>query len=158
MFSGTVKDNLRWGKEDATLDEMIKAAQQAQIHDTIMRLPKQYDTLLGQRGVNLSGGQKQRLTIARALIRQPRILMLDDSTSALDVKTEARLLGALKENQCTILMITQKITAAMAADSIILLDEGRLLMHGTHEHLLKHSPLYKRIYHSQYGEGEREHA
>lgn len=98
LFSGTVRDNIRWGKQDATDDEVIEAAQRAQIHETIMKLPRQYDTMLGQKGINLSGGQKQRLSIARALIRKPKLLLLDDGTSALDVKTEARLLEALGAN------------------------------------------------------------
>lgn len=151
LFTGTVADNIRWGKEDATQEEIVHAAKLAQIHDTIMKLPQQYETVVGQKGVNLSGGQKQRLTIARALVRMPVILLLDDSTSALDVQTEARLLTALKQMQCTTFLITQKISTTIGADTILLLDDGRLLAQGTHEQLLRNSDLYRRIYESQFG-------
>lgn len=151
LFTGTVKENLLWGKEDATMEEIVEAAKAAQIHDTIDKLPLKYDTRLGQQGVNLSGGQKQRLSIARALIRRPRILLFDDSTSALDAKTEARLLAALRRYPCTILMITQKISTAMGADRILILEDGRLLAQGDHETLLHRSPLYRRIIESQSG-------
>ncbi|GGF92825.1 ABC transporter ATP-binding protein [Paenibacillus abyssi] len=153
LFTGTVRENIRWGNERASEDEMIEAARRAQIHETIMKLPKQYDTVIGQKGVNLSGGQKQRLSVARALIRKPNLLLLDDSTSALDAKTEANLLAALKEHQCTTLIITQKISTAMEADKIILLEEGRVLAEGGHEQLLHSSPLYRQIVQSQLGEG-----
>ncbi|ADU29012.1 ABC transporter ATP-binding protein [Evansella cellulosilytica] len=152
LFSGTIKDNLAWGKEDATLDEMIEATKHAQIYETIESLPNQFNTILGQRGVNLSGGQKQRLSIARALIRKPKILLLDDSTSALDVKTEKKLLDALEHYECTTLLITQKISTSMNADMILLLEDGELLATGTHEELLATSELYKKIYVSQFGE------
>lgn len=108
LFSGTIKNNVAWGKEDASMEEIMTAAMHAQVHETVMKLPKQYETQLGQKGVNLSGGQKQRLSIARALVRRPKILLLDDSTSALDLKTESKLLAALKEYTCTTLIITQK--------------------------------------------------
>ncbi len=152
LFTGTVKENIAWGKEDATMEDIVEAAKRAQIHDTILKLPKQYDTVLGQRGINLSGGQKQRLSIARALVRKPLILLLDDSTSALDAKTEALLLNALKLYRCTTFMITQKISAAMSADTILLLEDGKLLAKGNHAELLNHSALYQRIYQSQFGE------
>lgn len=151
LFTGSVEENIRWGKEDATLDEIIEAAKLAQIHDTIMKLPEQYDTIVGQKGVNLSGGQKQRLTIARALVRKPVILLLDDSTSALDVQTESALLQALKHIKCTTFLITQKISSTLSADSILLLDEGQLLAQGKHEQLIQGSPLYQKIYESQFG-------
>src|SRR5699024_4239117 len=115
LFSGTVEENLKWGKEEATFEEMKQCAIDAQIHDTIMKLPNQYQTRIGQKGINLSGGQKQRLSIARALIRKPKILMLDDSTSALDLKTESKLLRALNRYECTIFIITQKISTAIKA-------------------------------------------
>jgi ATP-binding cassette subfamily B protein len=153
LFTGSVKDNIAWGREDATLEEIKEAAQRAQIHETIEKLPNGYDTQLGQRGVNLSGGQKQRLSIARALIRRPSILILDDSTSALDVATEARLLNALEELSCTTFIITQKISSTTSADLILLLDDGRLIGQGKHEDLMDSSQLYRRIYESQYGEG-----
>ncbi|MET3938187.1 ATP-binding cassette subfamily B multidrug efflux pump [Paenibacillus sp. PvP094] len=153
LFTGSVRDNIAWGRENATLEEIKEAAKRAQIHDTIEKLPNGYDTQLGQRGVNLSGGQKQRLSIARALIRRPSILILDDSTSALDVATEARLLDALEELSCTTFIITQKISSTTSADLILLLDDGRLIGQGKHEDLMDSSELYRRIYGSQYGEG-----
>jgi len=157
LFSGTVRDNLLWGKDDATREEIVEAARAAQIHETIMRLPNQYETMIGQKGINLSGGQKQRLSVARALVRKPRVLLLDDSTSALDAKTEAALLAALKAYRCTILLVTQKISAAMQADVILILEDGRLHAMGTHEELLRTSPLYARIIRSQYGEEAAHH-
>lgn len=158
LFTGSVKENISWGKEDATMVEITAAAVNAQIHETIMKLPRQYDTRVGQKGVNLSGGQKQRLSIARALVRMPKILLLDDSTSALDMKTEAKLLGALKEYTCTTLIITQKISTAIEADRILLLEDGKLLAEGDHDSLLKTSGLYKRIFQSQSGEENRNYA
>ncbi|WP_420976855.1 ABC transporter ATP-binding protein [Bacillus vallismortis] len=151
LFSGTIKENIAWGKENASLDEIMEAAKHAQIHETIMKLPNGYDTVLGQRGVNLSGGQKQRISIARALIRKPVILLLDDSTSALDLQTEAKLLEAVSTYECTTLIITQKMTTAMKADQILLLEDGELIEKGTHSELLSESHLYKRIYESQFG-------
>ncbi|WP_141502279.1 ABC transporter ATP-binding protein [Paenibacillus luteus] len=151
LFTGTVQENIRWGKENATFEEVVEAAKLAQIHDTVMKLPEQYDTIVGQKGVNLSGGQKQRLTIARALVRKPVILLLDDSTSALDVQTEAALLEALKQMNCTTFLVTQKISSTISADSILLLDEGELLAQGKHERLIRESSLYQKIYESQFG-------
>ncbi|MFC7373534.1 ABC transporter ATP-binding protein [Fictibacillus iocasae] len=152
LFTGAVKDNIKWGKENASMDEIITAAKDAQIHETVMKLPDQYDTKVGQKGVNLSGGQKQRLSIARALVRKPRILLLDDSTSALDLATEARLLEALEAYQCTTFIITQKISTAMRADRILLLEDGQMTAVGTHEELLDSSVLYQQIVTSQNGE------
>ncbi|MNU79728.1 putative ABC transporter ATP-binding protein [compost metagenome] len=153
LFTGSVRDNIAWGREDASSGQIETAARQAQIHETIERLPEGYGTRLGQRGVNLSGGQKQRLSIARALVRQPSILILDDSTSALDVATEAALLDALKILSCTTFLITQKISSTRSSDLILLLDEGRLAASGKHEDLMQTSSLYRQIYESQYGEG-----
>ncbi|MGG1879697.1 ABC transporter ATP-binding protein [Paenibacillus cisolokensis] len=158
LFSGTIRENIAWGREDAPLEEIQEAARRAQIHDTIAQLPNGYDTIIGQRGVNLSGGQKQRLSIARALVRRPAILILDDSTSALDVSTEAKLLDALKDLSCTTFLITQKISSTTSADLILLLDDGRLIGKGDHASLMDSSPLYRRIYESQYGEEEVRHA
>lgn len=152
LFTGSIRDNIAWGLEDASLAQIKEAARMAQIHDTIVHLPNGYDTMLGQRGVNLSGGQKQRLSIARALVRNPKILILDDSTSALDVGTEAELIVALKSLSCTTFLITQKISSTTSADLILLLDEGRLIERGKHEDLMASSSLYRRIYESQYGE------
>lgn len=151
LFSGPIIDNISWGKENATQEQIIKAAQDAQIHETIMELPNQYQTEIGQKGVNLSGGQKQRISIARALIRKPKILMLDDSTSALDLATEAKLLDAIQDDLNTLFIITQKVSTAMNADRILLLDEGKMLHIGTHEELLIKSELYRKIVESQFG-------
>ncbi|MBN3553186.1 ABC transporter ATP-binding protein [Fictibacillus nanhaiensis] len=157
LFTGSITENIGWGKEDATSDEIISAAVDAQIHETVEKLPNQYDTRVGQRGVNLSGGQKQRLSIARALVRKPKILMLDDSTSALDLKTEGKLLKALRTYSCTTFIITQKISTAMEADHILLLDDGTVEAWGTHEELLNTSPLYVKIVQSQFGEEDFQH-
>ncbi|WP_100403631.1 ABC transporter ATP-binding protein [Bacillus sp. FJAT-42315] len=155
LFTGTIRENIAWGKEDATIDEMIDAAKKAQIYETIADLPNGFDTVIGQKGVNLSGGQKQRLSVARALIRKPLILLLDDSTSALDLKTEANMLAALKQETCTTLIITQKISTAQQANQIILLEDGRVLAIGTHEELMKMNGLYQQLIASQSGEEER---
>lgn len=155
LFSGTVSENISWGNEHATEEQIAAAAKAAQLHETIMRLPDGYGTMLGQRGVNLSGGQKQRLSIARALVREPKILILDDSTSALDLKTEALLLQELEVMSCTTFLITQKISSTVSADLILLLEDGRLTAAGRHEQLMADSELYRRIYESQYGEEAR---
>ncbi|NGZ75103.1 ABC transporter ATP-binding protein [Saccharibacillus alkalitolerans] len=158
LFTGSIRENIAWGREDASIEEIVQAAKIAQIHETIEKLPNGYDTQLGQRGVNLSGGQKQRLSIARALVRRPAILILDDSTSALDLATEAKLLGALEDIACTTFLITQKISSTEAADLILLLDEGRLIERGTHGELMRNSKLYRHIYESQFEKGEALHA
>jgi ATP-binding cassette subfamily B protein len=152
LFTGTIKNNVTWGKEGASMEEIMAAAMHAQVHETVMKLPKQYETQLGQKGVNLSGGQKQRLSIARALVRKPKILLLDDSTSALDLKTESKLLAALKDYTCTTLIITQKISTAMEADKILLLESGQVLALGKHQDLMQTSDLYRKIVRSQFGE------
>jgi ATP-binding cassette, subfamily B, multidrug efflux pump len=157
LFSGSIRDNLLWGKEEASEQDMIRAAKDAQIHETIENLKYGYDTPLGQKGVNLSGGQKQRLSIARALIRNPKILLLDDSTSALDLTTESKLLGAIRKYECTTIIITQKVSTAMESDAILLLEDGVLIGNGSHDTLLKESSLYMQIYQSQFGEGEVHH-
>lgn len=149
LFTGTIKENILFGKNDATEEELIHTAKAAQIHDTIIAFPHQYETIVGQRGVNLSGGQKQRISIARALIRKPKIILLDDSTSALDIKTERLLLDALEHYQATMLIITQKIATARRADRIMLLDAGKIIAFDTHENLLQASELYAEIVRSQ---------
>lgn len=151
LFTGSIRENIAWGNGQATDAEIEQAAAAAQIHQTVAGLPEGYDTQLGQRGVNLSGGQKQRLSIARALVRKPAILILDDSTSALDAVTEGRLLAELKKLSCTTFLITQKISSTASADLILLLDEGRLIAQGTHERLMEESALYRKIYESQTG-------
>lgn len=156
LFSGTIRDNIRFGKPDASEEEVIAAAQAAQAHDFIAAMKDGYDTLLGQRGINLSGGQKQRLSIARALIQQPGILILDDSTSAIDMGTESRLqaaLAGLMKGRTTI-MIAQRISSVIEADNILVIDEGRLIAEGTHEQLLAGCELYQDIYRSQHGKEE----
>jgi ATP-binding cassette, subfamily B, multidrug efflux pump len=157
LFSGSIRENLLWGKEEASEEDMVRAAKDAQIHETIKNLTLGYDTPLGQKGVNLSGGQKQRLSIARALIRNPKILLLDDSTSALDLTTESKLLEAIRTYECTTIIITQKVSTAMESDAILLLEDGVLIGNGCHNTLLQESVLYQQIYQSQFGEGEVHH-
>jgi ATP-binding cassette subfamily B protein len=154
LFSGTIRDNICWGNENATEEEIIEATKIAQAYDFIMSFPDGFDTLIGQRGVNLSGGQKQRLAIARAIIKKPAILILDDSTSAVDLATEQRILRGLKEimGQCTIFIIAQRISTVMNADKILILDNGRIVAQGTHRELLEENPIYQDIYRSQLGE------
>ncbi|MFC6649848.1 ABC transporter ATP-binding protein [Paenibacillus rhizoplanae] len=154
LFTGSIRENIAWGNAAASQAEIEQAAAAAQIYETVAALPKGYDTALGQRGVNLSGGQKQRLSIARALVRRPAILILDDSTSALDAVTEGLLLAELKKLSCTTFLITQKISSTASADLILLLDEGRLIAQGTHSELMDQSALYRKIYESQTGEGQ----
>lgn len=149
LFTGSIYENVSWGKSDATLDEVESATKKAQIHDAVESFPDQYSTRVGQKGVNLSGGQKQRLSIARALIRKSQILILDDSTSALDVKTESALWHALEEECTTMLVVTQKIRTAKIADRILLLDEGEVVGFGTHHDLVESNELYRKIAISQ---------
>ncbi|HBJ80381.1 MULTISPECIES: ABC transporter ATP-binding protein [Pseudothermotoga] len=155
LFSGTVKENLKWGKEDATDEEVIKAAKIAQIHDFIINLPQGYDSYVERGGRNFSGGQKQRLSIARALVRKPKILILDDCTSSVDPITERKILEGLREytKGCTTFIITQKISTALLADRILTLQEGKMVGFGTHEDLLRNCEAYREIYESQLGNG-----
>ncbi|MFJ7825656.1 ABC transporter ATP-binding protein [Psychrobacillus sp. NPDC096623] len=154
LFTGSIEENLGWGDSTATEELLREATKQAQIHDSIEQFPDQYNTRVGQKGVNLSGGQKQRLSIARALVRKPEILLLDDSTSALDVSTENALWEALEEENATMLVITQKIRTAKGADHILLLEEGQVSAYGTHDELMEGSSLYKAIAESQQEGGE----
>lgn len=153
LFSGTIKENILFGKPDATEEEMIKAAKMAQAHEFIVKLPDGYETKLGQRGINLSGGQRQRIAIARALIMKPKILILDDSTSSVDVNTESRIQDSLKElmKNHTSFIVAQRISTVMDADKIIVLDRGRIEAMGTHKELMKNSKIYRDIYESQLG-------
>jgi ATP-binding cassette subfamily B protein len=157
LFSGTVRENIAWGSPSASFADIEQAARDAQIHESILQFPEGYESTIGQRGINLSGGQKQRIAIARALVRRPKILLLDDSTSALDTRTEAALLAALDRYGCTIVMVTQKVATAMRADRILLLDEGRLIACGSHADLVDRSPLYRKIVDSQNGRGMVQH-
>jgi ATP-binding cassette subfamily B multidrug efflux pump len=153
LFSGTILENLRWGDPEASLEKAVKAASMAQAHGFVTQTPDGYQTDLSQGGVNLSGGQKQRLCIARALIKDPKILILDDSTSAVDMATELKIQNALRSrrNKSTTFIIAQRISSVMDADKIIVLQQGRIVGIGTHNELLKSTPLYRDIYHSQIG-------
>jgi ATP-binding cassette subfamily B protein len=172
LFSGAIRDNIRYGRPDAPDDEVIAAAKLAQAHDFITSFPDGYDSIVGQRGVNLSGGQKQRIAIARALLTQPTILILDDSTSSVDVETEARLQEALaatrqgdastsrglrspelvretSNGRRTSLIVAQRISTVLTADKILVLDNGRVVAEGAHADLMETSPIYREIYESQ---------
>ena len=153
LFSGTIRENLLWGNENATQEEIEEAARNAQAHDFIMNFPDGYDTILGQAGVNLSGGQKQRLCIARALIKKPHILILDDSTSAVDVATEAKIMESLNKNlkEATIIIISQRISSIKETDKIIVLDDGKISGIGKHEMLYESNTIYREIYDTQQG-------
>lgn len=151
LFSGTIRENLLWGDKDATEEEMIQAAKDAQAHEFIMAHPDGYDTVLEQGGVNVSGGQKQRLCIARAMLRHPSILILDDSTSAVDSATEAEIRRSFSENlkDTTVIIIAQRISSVRYADKIVILEDDHIAAEGTHEELLANSTIYQEIYASQ---------
>lgn len=156
LFGGTITENIRWGKEDATLDEIRGVTKIAQADDFIMSFASGYDTIVGERGSSLSGGQKQRIAISRALIRNPEILIFDDSTSALDLATEARLYKELRENyhDTTIILIAQRVASARHAKKIAVIDKGELVAFDTHDNLMKSSPIYQDIYNSQLKRGD----
>ena len=151
LFSGTIRDNLKWGKEDATDEEILAACKNAQAYDFVMNSLNGLDTDLGQGGCNVSGGQKQRLCIARALLKDPKVLILDDSTSAVDTKTDALIRQALRENvpHITKIIIAQRVNSIQDADKIIVLDEGKINGIGTHDELLKTNKIYQEVYSSQ---------
>jgi ATP-binding cassette subfamily B protein len=158
LFSGTVRDNIRYGCPGASDEEVIAAAKAAQAHDFILELPQGYDTHIEERGANLSGGQKQRIAIARALITQPKILILDDSTSSVDVETETKIQTALEEimRNRTSFVVAQRISTVLNADKILVIDKGQIVAEGTHADLMKSSPIYQEIYESQLGDGFHE--
>ncbi|MBE6136022.1 MAG: ABC transporter ATP-binding protein [Erysipelotrichaceae bacterium] len=155
LFSGTIKDNLRWGDENATDEEMIHACKIAQAHEFIEKFPQGYDTYIEQGGTNVSGGQKQRLCIARALLKKPKVLILDDSTSAVDTKTDAIIRKNLKEivPDTTKIVIAQRISSIETADQIIVMDNGQINAIGTHDSLLKNNEIYREVYYSQNRKG-----
>ena len=151
LFTGTIRENLLWGKPDATEEELIQAAKDAQAYDFIMSFPDGFDTLLDQGGTNVSGGQKQRLCIARAMLRRPAILILDDSTSAVDSTTEAAIRASFAKNlkDTTVIIIAQRISSVQYADEILILDDDHIAGQGTHEELLTNNKIYQEIYQSQ---------
>ncbi len=153
LFTGTVADNLRWGKQDASDEELREAARTACAEEFVLGMEKGYDSLLSQGGVNLSGGQKQRLSLARALVRKPKVLILDDCTSALDAQTESAVLKGIRglDDHLTVLLISQRVSTVMRCDTILCMDNGRLMGMGSHEELMKNCPTYKEIYASQIG-------
>jgi ATP-binding cassette subfamily B multidrug efflux pump len=155
LFSGTVRDNIRYGRPDASEEEVVRAATIAQAHEFIAKMKDGYESRIEQRGANLSGGQKQRIAIARALLVEPRILILDDSTSAVDVETETKIQNALKEtgSERTTFVVAQRISTVLEADTILVLDKGRIVAEGTHRELMTKSYVYREIYDSQLGGG-----
>ncbi|MBK8824579.1 MAG: ABC transporter ATP-binding protein [Anaerolineales bacterium] len=155
LFSGSVRDNISYGRPSASEEEVIAAAQAAQAHDFIMNLPNGYDTRVEERGVNLSGGQKQRLAIARALLLRPAVLILDDSTSSVDVETETKIQDAMKSwlQDSTSFVVAQRISTVLHADKILVVDEGKIVAQGTHSELMRTSAVYQEIYDSQLGDG-----
>ena len=157
LFSGTIKDNLRWGNKNATDEEMKAACELAQADEFIMRLPKQYDTYIEQGGSNVSGGQKQRLCIARALLKKPKVLILDDSTSAVDTRTDSLIRKGFKEYipETTKIIIAQRISSVQEADRIIVMDGGKIVDCGTHEELIKTCEIYQEVYESQNKAGDQ---
>ncbi|MFH1085286.1 MAG: ABC transporter ATP-binding protein [Chloroflexota bacterium] len=159
LFTGTVRDNIRYGRPEASDDEVIAAAKAAQAHDFVMAFPDGYETIVGERGANLSGGQKQRLAIARALLVQPRVLILDDSTSSVDVETETKIQEALDRlmRGRTTFVIAQRISTVLNADKIVVLERGQIAAEGTHDELMASSAIYREIYQSQLGNGGENH-
>jgi len=155
LFSGSIRENIAYGRPDARVEEVISAAKIAQAHDFIMELPDGYDTHVATRGVNLSGGQKQRIAIARAVLMEPAILILDDSTSSVDVETEAKIQDAMapSSSKRTTFIVAQRISTVLTADKIIVIDGGKIAAEGTHRDLMESSRIYKEIYDSQLGEG-----
>ena len=153
LFSGSIAENIRWGKPDASLEEVEAAARAAAAHDFIASFPEGYETHVGRGGLSLSGGQRQRISIARALVRGPSVLILDDSTSAVDAVTEARIRSGLREAStgATVFLIAQRISSVRDCDLVLVLDEGRVAGLGRHEELLADCEVYRDIHRSQVG-------
>jgi ATP-binding cassette subfamily B protein len=157
LFSGTVRENIAYGNPNATLEEIVTAAKAAQAHDFIMAMPGGYDAPVEARGANLSGGQRQRIAIARALLISPAVLILDDSTSSVDMETEIKIQDALEQLMVgrTTFIVAQRINSVLTADKILVLDGGRVAAQGTHGELIRSSPIYQEIYRSQLGDDDR---
>ena len=158
LFSGTIKDNLRWGNPDATNEEMQEACRLAQADEFIRQFPDKYDTWIEQGGSNVSGGQKQRLCIARALMKKPKVLILDDSTSAVDTRTDALIRQGFREfiPETTKIIIAQRVASVQDADRIIVMDGGRISAIGSHDELMETSEIYREVYTSQTKAGDRD--
>ena len=156
LFSGTIKENLRWGDKEASDEELIRVCELACAHEFIEKFPKQYDTYIEQGGTNVSGGQKQRLCIARALLKKPKVLILDDSTSAVDTHTDAMIRKAFREEipDTTKLIIAQRVSSVQDADKIIVLNDGQIDGIGTHEELMESNAIYREVYESQQKGGD----
>ena len=159
LFSGTIKENLRWGDENATDEDLVRVCKLAQADEFIQTFPDKYDTYIEQGGTNVSGGQKQRLCIARALLKKPKILIMDDSTSAVDTKTDALIRQAMREEipDTTKFIIAQRISSVQDADLILVMENGRIDASGTHEELLQSSDIYREVYDSQNKTGGENH-
>ncbi len=157
LFSGSIADNIRYGKLDATMDEIMEAAKAANAHDFIMRLPQQYATQVGERGVQLSGGERQRICVARAFLKDAPILILDEPTSAIDSKTEAGILEALERLMAgrTTLLVAHRLSTIRHADLILVMNDGRVIERGTHEELIRRGTLYKQMYEAKFVQASR---
>jgi ATP-binding cassette, subfamily B, multidrug efflux pump len=151
LFSDSIRNNIGFGLPSITEEQMVQSAKDADVYENIMRFPEQFDTKLGERGITLSGGQKQRVSIARALVREPSILILDDSLSAVDTKTENTILNSLRRIMAnrTSIIISHRVSSVKLADKILVLDDGEIVQHGTHEDLIQQQGLYKVLYERQ---------